>query len=142
MSHGLTTAGGADGAIKNVLNHLFATGTYAKPATLKLRLYKAEPNGGGAHVDTGTDDADYVPQTITFEDEGDTTAGRVYNDALITFPAVAAGESPYVVTHWAVVHGAAIMLASGEFPTPITRNAGEPLALNAGALYVEITRTA
>jgi hypothetical protein len=142
MSHGLTT--GASGAIKAVLNHMFATGTYSKPTGLKLRLYKAEPNGGGAVVSAVVDDTAYLQQTITFDDEGDTAANRVYNDALITFPAVVygSGAAPYVVTHWAVVDGSAVMLATGEFPTPITRNAGEPLALNVGALYIELTRTA
>lgn len=138
MENGLS-----DGVITNVLNHLFATGTYAKPTGHKLHLYTGDPFDSGTEVDAVVDDTAYASQSITFEDEGGTAAGRCYNDAAVTFPAVVygSGAAPYDVTHWVVKDGSSNVLAAGAFTAAITRNAGEPLVFNIGALYVELTRT-
>lgn len=139
----MAVSGITDGAMSSILNHMFATGTYSKPTGLKLHLHKAEPNGGGAEVSAVVDDTAYAAQTITFDDEGVTTNNRVYNDAVITFPAViyGSGAAPYTVSHWSVKDGSAVMMATGAFPTPISRLAGEPLALAIEALYIELTRS-
>lgn len=138
MANGFTNA-----AITAVLNHMFATGTYAKPTGLKLHLYKGDPHAAGAEVSSVVDDTAYVSQTIAFADEGATLAKRVYNSALITFAAVVygSGAAPYSVTHWAVKDGSANILAAAAFPTAISRVVGEPLAMNIGAIYIELTRT-
>ena len=132
-----------DGAITNVLNHMFATGTYSKPTGHKLHLYTGDPFVAGTEVSAAVDDTAYASQSITFGDEGDTEDYRVYNDALVTFAAVVygSGAAPYDVTHWVVKDGSGNLLGGAAFPTAITRNVGEPLAFNVGALYIELTRT-
>tara|TARA_R110002110_G_scaffold415835_1_gene657227 strand:+ start:42198 stop:42617 length:420 start_codon:yes stop_codon:yes gene_type:complete len=139
MSNGLS-----DGVIENVLNHIFATGTYAKPTGLKLHLFKADPHAAGAEVSDTVDDTAYVEQTITFAVEGATDDKRVYSDDFVGFPPVVygSGAGSYEVSHWAVIDGSANLLAAGAFPTPITRLAGEPLAFSPGAIYIELSRTA
>ncbi len=139
----MAVSGFPDAAITAVLNHMFATGTYAKPTGLKLHLYKAEPNGGGSEVSAVVDDTAYAAQNIAFADEGGTVNNRVYNSGVLTFPAVVygSGAAAYNVTHWVVKDGSGVQLATGAFPTTISRVVGEPLALNVGAIYVEITRT-
>ncbi|RLA45290.1 MAG: hypothetical protein DRQ97_09945 [Gammaproteobacteria bacterium] len=139
MSSGLSNL-----AIESMLNHMFATGTYSKPAGHKLHLHVADPHASGAEVDVVVDDTAYAEQTITFDDEGDTADKRVYNDALITFPAVVygTGAAAYDVTHWSVQDGSGVLMAAGPLPTTVTRNAGEPMALNIGAIYIELERTA
>lgn len=136
----------SDAAIANVLNHMFATGTYSKPTGHKLRLYKGainESNLATNHVSDTVDDTAYAPQTVTFADEGGTTNNRVYINATVTFPAViyGSGAAAYVVTHAAIVDGSNNILAYGTLPTAITRTVGEPLAFNSGALYIELART-
>jgi len=140
----MAVSGITDVAISSILNHMVATGTYAKPTGLKLHLYKAEPNGGGAEVSAVVDDTAYTAENIAFADEGVTTNNRCYNSGVVTFDAVVygSGAAPYNVTHWAVKDGSGVMMWTGAFPTTISRVAGEPLALNAGAIYLEITRTA
>jgi len=139
MANGL-----AEYAIDNVLNHLFATGTFAKPTGHTLHLYDGDPHGGGTEVSDTVDDTAYVEQSITFEDEGVTTDDRVYNDLACTFPAVVygSGAAAYDVTHWAVKDGSGNMLAAGELPVTVTRLVGEPLVFAVGAIYVELARTA
>jgi hypothetical protein len=135
-------SGLSDGVITSVLNHLFATGTYAKPTGHKIHLYTGDPYGAGDEVDAVVDDTAYAAQSITFDDEGVTFDHRVYNDALVTFPAVVygTGAASYDVTHWVVKDGSGNLLAAGAFPVPIERLAGQPLAMNAGAIYIELTR--
>ncbi len=137
MSSGLT-----DAAIALVLNHMFATGTYAKPVGHTLHLHTADPHAAGAEVDVVVDDTAYLAQSITFGDEGASMADRVYNDAIITFPAViyGSGAASYDVTHWSVQDGSSAIMAAGEMPITIERIAGEPLALNVDAIYIELTR--
>lgn len=139
MSSGLS-----DATIENVLNHIFATGTYSKPTGLTLHLYKGDPHQAGAEVDDTVDDTAYAAQSITFANEGATQDNRVYNDSLVTFPAVVygSGAAAYDVTHWAIKDGSSNLLAGAPFPTTISRVAGEPLALNIGAVYIELARTA
>ena len=139
MSQGLS-----DTAIASVLNHIFATGTYTKPTGLKLHLYKGDPHSGGAEVDDVVDDTAYAAQPITFDDEGVTEAGRVYNNGFVGFDPVVygSGAASYVVTHWGVKDDYDLLLAGGPFPTAIERLAGEPMGLAPGALFIELTRTA
>jgi hypothetical protein len=138
MSNGLT-----DAAINEVLNHMFATGTYTKPTGHKLHLYKGDPHAAGAEVDVVVDDTAYLAQTITFEDEGTTTNNRLYNDLAATFAAVVygSGAAAYDVTHWAVKDGSANILAAGAMPGTVNRVTGEPLVFSIGALYIELART-
>lgn len=136
----------SDAANSSVLNHMFATGTYAKPTGHKLRLYKGaidESNLTTNHVSDTVDDTAYAPQTITFANEGATTNNRVYNNAIVTFPAVVygSGAAAYTVTHAAIVDGSSNILAYGALPTSVERLVGEPLAFNVGALYIEMVRT-
>lgn len=137
------SSGISDVANASILNHMFATGTYAKPTGHKLHLYTGDPHGAGTEVDDVVDDTAYAAQNITFEDEGVTTNNRVYNDATVTFAAVVygSGAAPYDVTHWAVKDGSGVLMAAAPFPTPIERVVGEPLVLNPLALYVELART-
>lgn len=130
--------------IDNVLNHLFATGTFAKPTGHTLHLYTGDPHGAGTEVSAVVDDTAYAAQSISFEDEGTTTEDRVYNDSACTFAAVVygSGAAPYDVTHWAVKDGSANLLAGGALPTTVSRLAGEPLVFSIGAIYIELTRTA
>jgi hypothetical protein len=139
MSSGLS-----DAANSSVLNHMFATGTYAKPTGLLLLLYTGDPHAAGAVVNVTTEDTAYVAQSITFDDEGVTTNNRVHNSSVITFPAVVYGTdaAAYDVTHWVVTDGSAAFMAGGAFPVAISRIAGQPLAFNAGALYIDLSRTA
>lgn len=138
MSNGLT-----DAAINSVLNHMFATGTYAKPTGLKLHLYKGDPHAAGAEVDAVVDDTAYAAQSITFEDEGTTTNNRLYNNLAATFAAVVygSGAAAYDVTHWAVIDGSANLMAAGAMPVTVNRVTGEPLVFSTGALYIELART-
>ena len=131
-------------AIDNVLNHLFATGTFAKPTGHKLHLYGGDPHGGGSEISAVVDDTAYAAQTITFEDEGVTTDDRVYNDLACTFAAVVygTGAAAYDVTHWAVKDGSGNILAAGVMPTTVNRVVGEPLVFAIAAIYIELARTA
>ena len=131
-------------AIDNVLNHLFATGTFAKPTGHTLHLYNGDPHGAGTEVSAVVDDTAYAAQSITFGDEAAVAEDRVYNNGAITFAAVVygSGAAPYDVTHWAVKDGSANMLAAGALPTTISRLAGEPLVFAISAIYIELARTA
>ena len=141
MASGLTTYS-ATSAITKTLDHLFGNAAYTQPTGHKLRLYKGEPDVVTPPiVDVVNDDINYLEQTITFEAADLTVDGRVYNDNLITFAGSSGVTDPYEVTHWAVVDGVGAMLATGQFPAAISRVLGEPLTLNIGALYVELTRT-
>ena len=133
----------SDYLITNALNHTFATGTFAKPTGLKLHLYTGDPFDGGTEVSAVVDDTAYASQSITFDNEGVTSAMRVYNNALITFPAViyGSGAAPYDVWGWVVKDGSGNILAGSNFAGAISRVAGEPMAMNIGAIYVEVTRT-
>ena len=130
--------------IDNVLNHLFATGTFAKPTGHTLHLYNGDPHGAGTEVSAVVDDTAYAAQAITFSDEGTVVEDRVYNNSAETFAAVVygSGAAPYDVTHWAVKDGSANLLAAGALPTTITRLAGEPLVFAVESIYIELTRTA
>lgn len=131
-------------AIDNVLNHLFATGTFAKPTGHTLHLYNGDPHGAGTEVSNVVDDTAYAAQAITFSDEGTVTEDRVYNSGAITFAAVVygSGAAPYDVTHWGVQDGSSNLLAAGALPTTISRLVGEPLVFAIDAIYIELARTA
>jgi hypothetical protein len=139
MSNGLT-----DGAITSILNHMFATGTYAKPTGLKLHLYTGDPHGAGTEVSNVVDDIVYAAQTITFADEGTTDDGYVYNSNFPAFAEVVygSGGASYDVTHWAIKDGSGVMMAAGAMPSTVTRLAGEPMAFAIGSIYIQLERTA
>ena len=136
MANGLS-----DVTITAVLNHLLGVAAYTAPITHVLQLYNGDPHGAGVEI-TATEDTAYAEQSISFETEGATMAGRSYNDTPATFLAVVAGAPPYDVTHWAVVDSLDVIIAAGALPTTVSRLLGEPLAFAVGAIYIELTRTA
>lgn len=137
MSQGLS-----DYLIAALLNHVFGSSTMTKPATLSIHLYTGDPHAAGPEVSDTVDDTNYAPQSISFADEGVTEPGKAHMDATVVFDPVAygSGGAPYSVTHWAVKDGGGNLLVAAPFPAAVERLAGEPLAINSGALFVALTR--
>jgi hypothetical protein len=103
-----------------VMDHVFGSGTYTKPADLYLGLFTAAPGetGGGTEVSGG----DYARQAIAFTISG-TAPTQAANTSAVEFPTATASWG--TVTHVAVFDAATSgnMLAYAELTA--SKNIGE-----------------
>lgn len=99
-----------------LLDAVFNAVAYTSPTSLTLALYTSDPTDAntGNEVSTGTDDSNYLRQTITF---GAASGGTVTNDAAVTFPSAANGSN-YTVTHIAIYDNSGNMIWHGPLGTP------------------------
>jgi len=111
-----------------IIDHLFRTGTFGKPAGIFLALFTAAPSdsGGGTEVSGGS----YARVAVTQLDANwnAPTAGNGLTDNVndITFPAPTANWG--TVTHFAVFDAstAGNLLIHGALTTSKTVNNGDP----------------
>lgn len=111
-----------------LINHLFRTGSFAKPTALHVALFTAAPTdaGGGTECTGGA----YARVSVTPADAafaaptaGD---GETSNLGEITFPAPTANWGQ--ATHWAIFDAATAgnLLMHAALTTPKTINNGDP----------------
>lgn len=109
-----------------IINHIFRTATFAKPAGLWVSLHTADPTeaGTGTEVSGGSyARAQLNPADANFDAPVD---GATQNSAAITFPAPTANWG--VVTHFATWDAASAgnMLHYGALAQSKTINNGDP----------------
>jgi hypothetical protein len=113
-----------------ILQHVFMNVPYTPPTTVYVGLYTVAP------TDIGTDGTEvtggsYARQPVSF-DLAPGGAGRINNDALLTFTSMPDCDVVAATLHDAVTGGN--MLVFGDLPEPISYTAGDNATAAAGLL--------
>lgn len=138
----------SDYLAQKYLDFVYGDGTWTKPSSLTLHLYKNDPgpDDSGDEVSDTVDDTAYAAQTITYDSVPTADASIGYlikNDATETFAAVVygSGAAAYDVSHWGVKDNSGNLLDYGPLPTTITREAGKTLVFNIGDIVHKAHRS-
>lgn len=120
---------------EQLIKLLFTTATLpTRPATWEAALFTGNPGLDGASNECA--DANYARQSVAFT-ASQPSAGQLWqvdNDADVTFPAFAAGQT---ITHVGVFSGAGVALAVFELPLSRTLPAAGVLSIPAGELVIK-----
>lgn len=127
----------SDYAEQQIIDHLFRTGTFAKPAAIYIALFTAAPSdsGGGTEASGGSYARVEVPQADAQWNAPGTT-GLTDNVNVITFPTATAPWG--TITHFGIFDAAAAgnLLLHGAVTTSKVIGTGDIAQFAAGTLDV------
>lgn len=115
-----------------VLSHLFSATAVTRPTAWEVGLFDGDPEAGGVELT----DASYVRQSVTFTVADSDSNGRfeAANDAVVTFPGLAA---PASVAYVVVFDQLANQLTSLPLNIPRSLEAGDVFSIPAGELVIK-----
>ena len=120
-----------------LLNWMMTTGAVTRPTAWHVALHMSDPGETGAAGEvTTSEDADYVRDSVTFDDAA---SGQAPSDAAVTWT-VNSASAGYTVSHISVwdASTAGNCLLKGALPVPVALSANQVFTLGIGAIIAAL----
>lgn len=127
----------SDAVEASVLNHIYGSTTYTKPAGKFVALFSGAPSDAGGGTEVTTTSSAYARQVIAFTISG-TAPCQAANSAQVDFPAATSAWG--TITHFAIFDSvtAGIMLNWGPLTTSKTISIGDIMRIPASGIVITL----